>query len=260
MSAQRFSRNEQCEQQQRRRWHLVARVGHCCPWREWARTDRNLQPPAGRGDPAMISGCMRGEFLPAMLPAIDTAREYVLLEMYLVRLERHRDALHRRPRPGARAAVCAVCFVRWFRCPALAARGPPQPHDGGAELRFFNPLRLRKGFAQSAARSPQAAADRRPGRPMSVVRDSRGVRTRRARSPWRDVMVEIKGPVVADWQRAFARLAALRRTSRTRIRPACPRSLKEPSAGCHCARPASAPCSPTASCGASTAPRRACGS
>lgn len=147
-----------------------------------------------------------GEFFPCMLQAIDAAATYVLLEMYLVSsgavTTRFIESLAGAVRRGVRVCVMfdgfgALGLARADRRRLLAA---------GVELRFFNPLRLksrlanllrdhrkllltdgRTAFVGGAGLTDEFAADA-PG------------------APWREQMVQIEGPVVADWQRAFARI------------------------------------------------------
>jgi cardiolipin synthase A/B len=147
-----------------------------------------------------------GEFFPRMLQAIATARDTVLLEMYLVRsgvlVNEFIAALAAAVRRGAR--VCVV--FDGFGALGLARADRRRLLEAGVELRFFNPLRgskrlrnllrdhrkllvvdCRIAFVGGAGLTDDFA----PGGP---------------RAPWRDLMVQIEGPVVADWQRAFARI------------------------------------------------------
>jgi cardiolipin synthase A/B len=143
------------------------------------------------------------QFFPPMLAAIDAASKSVLLEMYLVHsgatATRFIAALAEAVRRGAR--VCVV--FDGFGALGLAGADRRRLLQAGVELRFFNPLRL----------------DKRLG---NLLRDHRkllvtdgctafvggaGLTDEFApggrRGPWREVMVQIEGPVVADWQRAF---------------------------------------------------------
>jgi phosphatidylserine/phosphatidylglycerophosphate/cardiolipin synthase-like enzyme len=146
-----------------------------------------------------------GEFFARMLAAIDGASRYVLLEMYLVRsgavATRFIDTLNRAAGRGARVCV----LFDGFGALGLTRADRRRLLDAGVELRFFNPLRLknrlsnllrdhrkllladgRVAFVGGAGLTDDFA----PGAP---------------RGPWRELMVEIQGSVVADWQRAFAR-------------------------------------------------------
>jgi cardiolipin synthase A/B len=146
-----------------------------------------------------------GTFFARMLEAIDAASRYVLLEMYLVRsgaiVTRFSDALARAVRRGAR-----VCLMfDGFGAQGLTRADRRRLQAAGVELRFFNPLRFthrlanllrdhrkllltdgRLAFVGGAGLSDEFALEVRHG-------------------PWRELMVEISGPVVGDWQRAFAR-------------------------------------------------------
>jgi len=145
-----------------------------------------------------------GEFFAQMLQAIEAAAGSVLLEMYLVRSGAITTlfiaALAAAARRGARVRVVfdafgALGLVRADRRRLLEA---------GVELRFFNPLQLRK-------RLGNLLRDHR----KILVTDGcaafvggAGLTDEFAQGPrgaWREVMVRIEGPVVADWHRAFAR-------------------------------------------------------
>lgn len=139
-----------------------------------------------------------------MLQAIDSARQYVLLEMYLVNsgviATRFIEALLQ-----ARARGVRVCVMfDGFGALGLGRADRRSLLEGGVELRFFNPLTFRNRIAnllrdhrkllladgQIAYVGGAGLSDEfAPGTPGA----------------WRELMLEIKGPVVADWQRAFAR-------------------------------------------------------
>ena len=106
------------------------------------------------------------------------------------------------PWSGARGAGCVPACCSRLRCPGPPARRTPPPAGAGVDLRFYNPLALGK-LRQPAARSPELlVAD---GRVAYVGgAGSPRIRPRRARA-WRKLMVEIRGPVVGDWQQVFAR-------------------------------------------------------
>jgi phosphatidylserine/phosphatidylglycerophosphate/cardiolipin synthase-like enzyme len=146
-----------------------------------------------------------GEFFPAMLAAIDTARESVLLEMYLAHsgqlLTSFIVALTAAASRGVR--VCVVFDA--FGSLGMSRADRRRLLEGGVELRLFNPLELHK-------RLGNLLRDHR----KLLVTDGRiafvggtGLTDEfaegAAHGPWLEVMVRIEGPVVADWQRAFAR-------------------------------------------------------
>ncbi|HYB33947.1 MAG TPA: phospholipase D-like domain-containing protein [Steroidobacteraceae bacterium] len=145
-----------------------------------------------------------GQFFPAMLAAIDAASESVLLEMYLVRsgvvATRFIAALAEAVRRGARVCVVLDAFG------ALGLTGADRRRllAAGVELRLFNPLRLRNRLANLLRDHRKLLlADGRTSfvGGAGLTDDFAGG----PRGPWREVMVQIEGPVVADWHRAFAR-------------------------------------------------------
>ena len=146
------------------------------------------------------------QFFGRMLQSIESAAAYVLLEMYLVEsgiiAGRFVDALGRAARRGVR--VCVI--FDGFGSLGLGAAYRRNLTEAGVELRTFNPISLRArlqnflrdhrklllvdgttAFVGGAGLTDEFAIAGRPGQ------------------PWRDLMVEIAGPVVADWQRAFDR-------------------------------------------------------
>ena len=146
------------------------------------------------------------QFFARMLLAIEAASAYVLLEMYLVEsgiiAGRFVEALGRAARRGAR--VCVV--FDGFGSLGLGSAYRHSLVEAGVELRFFNPIRLRTrlqnflrdhrklllvdgriGFVGGAGLTDEFGLPGSPGEGR----------------PWRDLMVEIAGPVVADWQCAF---------------------------------------------------------
>jgi cardiolipin synthase A/B len=145
-----------------------------------------------------------GEFFPRMLAAIDAATESVLLEMYLVRsgviTTRFIAAFAAAVRRGAR--VCVIFDA--FGALGLARADRRRLLEAGVELRLFNPLRLKNRLANLL----------RDHRKLLVIDSAKafvggaGLTDDFApggrRGAWRELMVEIEGPVVADWQDAFA--------------------------------------------------------
>ncbi|HEY0342465.1 MAG TPA: phosphatidylserine/phosphatidylglycerophosphate/cardiolipin synthase family protein [Steroidobacteraceae bacterium] len=146
------------------------------------------------------------QFFERMLQTIESATAYVLLEMYLVEsgiiAGRFVEALGRAARRGVR--VCVI--FDGFGSLGLGAAYRRTLTEAGVELRTFNPLSLRArlqnflrdhrklllvdghtAFTGGAGLTDEFAIPGPPGQ------------------PWRDLIVEINGPVVADWQRAFDR-------------------------------------------------------
>jgi cardiolipin synthase A/B len=145
------------------------------------------------------------QFFTRMLNWIGAARAYVLLELYLVNsgdiATRFIEALSQARARGVR--VCAV--FDGFGALGLARADRARLLAAGVELRFFNPLRLQNRLLNF----------RRDHRKLLLV-DGRiafvggaGLSDEFASGtdgepPWREIMLQIEGPVLADWQRAFA--------------------------------------------------------
>jgi cardiolipin synthase len=145
------------------------------------------------------------QFFPCMLQAIAAASDYVLLEMYLVEsgvvAARFSDALIAARRRGVEVYVVFDDFG------ALHLRQADRRRlmDAGVELRLFNPLRVKKWITRNLLRDHRKLllVD---GRLAFVggagLADQFAPGSRHG--PWREHMLQIQGPVVADWQRAFA--------------------------------------------------------
>jgi cardiolipin synthase len=145
------------------------------------------------------------EFFAHMLAAIGAARHYVLLEMYLVTssdvVTQFMAALAAAHARGARVCV----LFDGFGALGLRRADRRRLQTAGVELRFFNPLSAANRFANL----------QRDHRKLLLVDGEVafvggvGLTNQFAPGPhggaWRDLMLEIRGPVVADWQRAFAR-------------------------------------------------------
>ncbi|HEY8052221.1 MAG TPA: phosphatidylserine/phosphatidylglycerophosphate/cardiolipin synthase family protein [Steroidobacteraceae bacterium] len=144
-------------------------------------------------------------FFARMLEAIYGARAYVLLEFYLVTSStittRFIESLVLARSRGVR--VCAV--FDGFGALGLKRADRGRLRAAGVELRFFNPLDLRNRLLNL----------RRDHRKLLLIDGSlafvggAGLTDEFATGiagepPWREIMVQIAGPVVADWQRAFA--------------------------------------------------------
>jgi cardiolipin synthase A/B len=159
-----------------------------------------------------------------MLEAIAGARESVLIEMYLVEsgtvARRFIDALAACAQRGIRVHALFDAFG------SLKLRGADRRRlaDSGAHLTFFNPLSVRKRLRNFL----------RDHRKLLVIDGALAfvggvgladefIDGKRGRRAWRDLMLEISGPVVSDWQTAFAR-----NWSRSGGSPDVPEATPEP--------------------------------
>jgi cardiolipin synthase A/B len=146
-----------------------------------------------------------GEFFPAMLAAIGAARASVLLEMYLVHsghiVTLFIDALLAAVRRGARVYVVLDAFGSL----GLSRADRRRLVDGGVELRVFNPLELAKRLGNLLRDHRKLLVTDGHTAFVGGTGLTDDFAPIGARAPWREVMVRIEGPVVGDWQRAFAR-------------------------------------------------------
>lgn len=158
-----------------------------------------------------------------MLEAIAGARESVLLEMYLVNsgtvARRFIDALAERAQHGVRVHVLFDAFGSF----GLRAADRRRLASSGAHLTFFNPLSWRKRL-QNCLRDHRKllVVDGALAFVGGVGLADEFIDGKRGRRAWRDLMLEISGPVVSDWRNAFAR-----NWSRSGGSPAIPEATPE---------------------------------
>lgn len=141
-----------------------------------------------------------------MLEAIAGARESVLLEMYLVEsgtvARRFIDALAACAQRGVRVHV----LFDGFGSLGLRSADRRRLAGSGAHVIFFNPLSWRKRL-QNCLRDHRKllVIDGAVAFVGGVGLADEFIDGTRGRRAWRDLMLEISGPVVSDWQTAFAR-------------------------------------------------------
>ena len=143
-------------------------------------------------------------FLPAMLEAIAGARRYVLLELYLFESGAVTDRFIEAFAAAARRRVDVRLLLDDFGARGLGNADRERLRLAGVELVFYNPLRTRRLFAN-------LARDHRKlllvdgdvafvgGAGLTDEFDPPG----RPGQRWRETVLRIEGPVLADWQRLF---------------------------------------------------------
>ena len=150
--------------------------------------------------------CDGEQFFPRMLAAIEGAERQVELELYLVEAgqcaERLVEALSRTALRG----IPVRCLFDAFGSQRLGARLSARLRGAGVQLRLYNPLGWRHGVRNLY----------RDHRKLLLVDQARGWiggagatddfwLPREAASRWHELMVELAGPLVADWQTLFER-------------------------------------------------------
>ena len=144
-------------------------------------------------------------FYPAMLEAIAQARQYVLLEMYLVESSHITEQFITAFCEAAARGVTVHVLLDDFGARALKRADRERLIAGKIKLAFFNRLhygRLRRNFFRDHRKLLVIDGVRAfvGGAGLTDQFDS----TRPgARRPWRETVVTIAGPVVADWQSLF---------------------------------------------------------
>lgn len=166
--------------------------GRIFPWRGGNRFELLLDGPA---------------FFPRMLAAIDGARQQVEIELYLIEdgrcSERLVDALCR----AAERGITVRGLFDAYGAAGLGAVLRERMLAAGVQLRWYNPLRWRRGMRNF----------HRDHRKLLLVDQCLAYvggtgstdefwLPDEARSPWHEVMVEIEGPLVGDWQQLFEQL------------------------------------------------------
>lgn len=166
--------------------------GRIFPWRGGNRFELLLDGPA---------------FFPRMLAAIDGARQQVEIELYLIEdgrcSERLVDALCR----AAERGISVRGLFDAYGAAGLGAVLRERMLAAGVQLRWYNPLRWRRGMRNF----------HRDHRKLLLVDQCLAYvggtgstdefwLPDEARSPWHEVMVEIEGPLVGDWQQLFEQL------------------------------------------------------
>ena len=143
-------------------------------------------------------------FFERMLQAIDRAERHVLLELYLVEsgtvLDRFAGALLR----AAERGVAVRVLFDDFGARGLSSADRERLVGGGVELTFYNVLRHAKllGNLLRDHRKLLVADGRKAFVGGAGFADA--FHPLPPAQPWRETMLEIEGPVVADWQQLFA--------------------------------------------------------
>lgn len=188
------------------------------PWREGNRFE------------LLVDG---GRFYPAMLGAIASARRYILLEMYLAESGSVADAFINAFCAAAERGVEVSIILDHLGARGLARIDRERLERAGCRIAYYNPLRLGKwlhnfvrdhrklllvdgevGFVGGAGITddfdPQASGEKR----------------------WRETVVRIQGPVLADWQTLFAETWARCEADHVKLPSAAPRFHQPGMRGC----------------------------
>ncbi len=148
-------------------------------------------------------------FFPAMLQAISQAHEFVLLEMYLVESGKITtlfiDALLQAARRGVKIWLLFDGFG------SLGLTGPDSSRlaDPNLQLAFFNPITLCRLFNVDRLFRDHRKLLVIDGKVCFIGGAGLADEFNPAAFPqryWREIMLEVEGPVVADWVDSFQRV------------------------------------------------------
>lgn len=177
-----------------------------------------------------------GHFFPAMLTAIEAARHYVLLEMYLFEsgmiASEFIDALGAAARRGARVYL----LLDDFGARGLLPSDRQRLLDAGVHLAFYNPLhygKLRRNLWRDHRKLLLVDGEVAFTGGAGITDEFASIDPLH----WHDVMLAIRGPCVADWHTAFAQVWHVTQGNGRNITrplpspPAAPRAAPGHSAG-----------------------------
>ena len=162
-------------------------------------TERGFPARAGNRFRLLVDGPV---FYPQMLAAIRGAGSLVLMEMYLVDSGDIASRFCSAFIDAARRGVTVQLLLDAFGSRTLGRQDRERLHQGGVQLVFYNPLRLRR-LKRNLQRTHRkylvvdSAVAYVGG--WGITDDFTGA------AGWRETMIEARGPVVMDWQTLFAR-------------------------------------------------------
>lgn len=145
-----------------------------------------------------------GVFLPAMVAAIEEARRYVLLEMYLWESGVVSDRFITALAAAAGRGVGVRLLLDDYGCYGLSKRDRQRLQDAGVLITLYNPIRFRR-WHRNLFRN-----HRKMLLVDGTVAFTGGIGLTDRFDPeldparhWHEAMLEIRGPVVQDWLRLF---------------------------------------------------------
>lgn len=155
----------------------------------WRGANRFMLLPEGR------------HFIPAILSAIDEAKEFLLVEQYLVESGELTDLFIEALVDASRRSVSVLFLLDSYGAKGLTVADRERLEQAGVAVRFFNPLALGR-FSRNLTRDHRklVVVDQKAAFTggFCLVDDSMNA--------WYDVVVKAEGPVIADWTRLFCKL------------------------------------------------------
>ncbi len=150
--------------------------------------------------------CDGERFFPRMFEAIDSAERHIELELYLVESGSCAEALLDRLLAARVRGVRVRCLFDAFGSLKLSSAWTRQLLEAGGELRQYNPLNWKAGLRNLYRDHRKLLlVDERIAYVGGTGATDEFWSARENRSDWHEVMVEMTGAIVADWQRLFER-------------------------------------------------------
>jgi phosphatidylserine/phosphatidylglycerophosphate/cardiolipin synthase-like enzyme len=145
-------------------------------------------------------------FFPRMIAAIEQAQQQVELELYLVEAGSCAEVVVQALVDAAQRGVIVRCLFDDFGAQAFTLSLRKRLIDAGVILRFYNPVNWRRGVRNFFRDHRKLLL---VDKQVAVVGGT-GVtdefwHPERNTSDWHEVMVQITGPLVIDWQALFDR-------------------------------------------------------
>jgi cardiolipin synthase len=146
------------------------------------------------------------QFFPRMLAAIGAAEQQVALELYLVASGACTDLLIAALCAAAQRGVLVRCLLDDFGCLGLLAAQRRELLAAGVELHFYNPLGWRHGVRNLYRDHRKLLlVDGRLAFVGGTGATDQFWQPADNSHAWHEVMVEIRGPLLDDWQQLFER-------------------------------------------------------
>lgn len=143
-------------------------------------------------------------FFPRMLAAIDAAQRQVELELYLVEDGQCSEQLVEALCRAATRGVSVRGLFDAYGAAALGAASRQRLLAAGVQLRWYNPIRWRRGVRNfHRDHRKLLLVDQRLAYVGGTGATDEFWTPDAAQSAWHEAMVEIEGPLVGDWQQLF---------------------------------------------------------
>jgi len=145
-------------------------------------------------------------FLPAMELAIHRARRYVLFEQYLINSGRVADRFIDAFTACVQRGVPVYMLIDHFGGRGLFESDRRRIRAAGIQLLFYNPAYLSHFFRSLPRNHCKVLLIDGELAYTGGAGITDDYEAREAVLPWHDLIVEMRGPVVADWQTQFGRV------------------------------------------------------